>query len=426
MQSKTQLFWQEISSDIFHPAGYWQLSIILGACLLAWVINGLLRKYALTGAKKITFENQTLDAAIGGIQRVLFPLIALFFIFVGEQVIAQTQHVSLLQLAAHLLLAMTAIRLIVYVLRYVFSSDGWVRKTESAIATTIWLILIFHLIGVLPDILKLLEQISFTIGKSKVSLLLAIQAILTVITTVIFALWLSRMIENRLTQSTHLNPNMRVVLSKVLRIVLTIFAVLFAFSAIGLDITLLSVFGGALGVGLGFGLQKIASNFVSGFILLLDDSLRIGDVITVEGHYGIVSDLRARYLVLKKLDGTEVVIPNEILIANPVVNHSFTEHKARVQIPLQISYESPLELAMQLMAHAAKKQTRVLSEPVPQVLIKGFGENGIDLELSIWIPNPEEGSADLQSMLYLDIWHQFKSNGIVIPYPQREIKILQS
>ena len=212
----------------------------------------------------------------------------------------------------------------------------------------------------------------------------------------------------------------------MLRIVLTVFAVLFAFSAIGLDITLLSVFGGALGVGLGFGLQKIASNFISGFILLLDDSMHMGDVITVEGHYGVVSDLRARYLVLKKLDGTEVVIPNETLIVNPVINHSFTDHKARVQMPVQVSYDSPLELAMRLIEASAKKQSRVLIEPAPQVLLKGFGENGLDLMLSLWIPDPEEGSSGLQSEIYLDIWRAFQENKIVIPYPQREVKILQS
>jgi small-conductance mechanosensitive channel len=226
-------------------------------------------------------------------------------------------------------------------------------------------------------------------------------------------------------QNTHLNPNMRVVLSKVLRIVLTLFAVLFAFSAIGLDITLLSVFGGALGVGLGFGLQKIASNFISGFILLLDDSMHIGDVITVEGHYGVVNDLRARYLVLKKLDGTEVVIPNETLIASPVINHSFTDHKARVQMPIQVSYDSPLERAMILVKEAAAKHERVLMEPEPRVLLKGFGESGIDLMLSFWIPDPEEGSAILQSEIYLDIWRAFQANSIVIPFPQREVKIVQ-
>lgn len=427
MNLTTQQIWQEVWSDILTPVGYLQIALVLLACAVAWAVNGALRGYVRKHAEGIVNgANQVTDAAINGINRVLFPLTALSIVSIAKSILSHTQHVSLLQLAGHLLLAMAAIRLVVYVMRYVFSPSGWVRKTENAIAATVWGILALHLSGLLPELFKILEEISFTVGKSKLTLLLVIQAILTVVVTVIVALWLSRLLENRLMQNAHLNPNMRVVLTKVLRIVLTVFAVLFAFSAIGLDITLLSVFGGALGVGLGLGLQKIASNFISGFILLLDDSMHMGDVITVEGHYGVVSDLRARYLVLKKLDGTEVVIPNETLIANPVINHSFTDHKARVQMPLQVSYESPLELAMSLVEACAKKHQRVLLDPAPTVLLKGFGDSGIDLMLSFWIPDPEEGSSGLQSEIYLDVWRAFKEHNIVIPYPQREVRMLSS
>lgn len=425
MNPIAQQIWQEIWVDIFTPAGFWQIGMIVLACAIAWAVNGALRRYVRTQTTNIVSTQDAADAAIHGINRVLFPLTALAIVSIAKILLAHSQHTSLLQLASTLLLAMAAIRLAVYVLRYVFTPSGWVKATENTITAAIWITLALHLSGLLPQLYELLESINFTVGKNKVTLLLMIQAVLTVVITVIVALWLSRMIENRLMQNTHLNPNMRVVLGKVLRIVLTVFAVLFAFSAIGLDITLLSVFGGALGVGLGFGLQKIASNFISGFILLLDDSMHIGDVITVEGHYGVVNDLRARYLVLKKLDGTEVVIPNETLIAHPVVNHSFTDHKARVQMPLQISYDSSLESALSLMQAAAKTHSRVLTEPAPQALLKGFGEKGIDLVLMIWIPDPEEGSAALQSEIYLEIWRAFKENGIDIPYPEREKKVLK-
>jgi small-conductance mechanosensitive channel len=218
--------------------------------------------------------------------------------------------------------------------------------------------------------------------------------------------------------------NLRVVLAKLLRVMLLFIAILIALSAVGLDITMLSVFGGALGVGLGFGLQRIASNYVSGFIILLDKSMQIGDVVTIDVHYGVVSDLRTRYLVLRKLDGTEVIIPNETMITNPVINHSFTDHKARVQMPIQVSYDSELELAMQLMREAAESHPRVLVEPAPAVQIRGFGESGIDLMLIVWIPDPEEGFAALQSEIYLEIWQAFKKNNISIPFPQREVRIL--
>jgi small-conductance mechanosensitive channel len=197
-----------------------------------------------------------------------------------------------------------------------------------------------------------------------------------------------------------------------------------ALSAVGFDITLLSVFGGALGVGLGFGLQKIASNYVSGFIILLDDSLHIGDVVTVDNHYGVVSELRFRYMVLRKLDATEVVIPHDTVMTTAVINHSNTDRKTRVLMPIQVSYESDLELAMRLVSGVANAHPRVLEQPVTEVLMKGFGESGIDLHLSLWIPDPEEGTSKLQSELYLDIWRQFQKNNIVVPYPQRDIRMI--
>jgi small-conductance mechanosensitive channel len=281
-----------------------------------------------------------------------------------------------------------------------------------------------HLSGLLPQILNTLEEIKFNVGKNPVNLLVALQAILTIVVTIFIALWISRVIENRLMRAQQVNMNLRVVLAKLLRVFLLVIAVMIGLSAVGLDITMLSVFGGALGVGLGLGLQRIASNYVSGFIILLDKSMQIGDVVTIDSHYGVVSDLRTRYLVLRKLDGTEVIIPNETLIVNPVINHSFTEHKARVQMPIQVSYDSSLELAMQLLEEVAVRHPRVLVEPKPAAQIKGFGESGIDLMLSVWIPDPEEGSSSLQSEIYLEIWRAFKVNEISIPYPQREVRIL--
>ena len=165
---------------------------------------------------------------------------------------------------------------------------------------------------------------------------------------------------------------------------------------------------------------------MSGFIILLDKSMQIGDVITAENHYGVVTDLRSRYLVLHKLDGTEVIIPNDILITSSVINHSLTDRKARVMLPIQISYDSDLELAMSLMQEHAKTHPRVMVEPIPSVHLIGFGENGIDLNLNIWVPDPEEGSAELKSQVYMEIWKAFKQNNISIPHPQRDVRILST
>jgi small-conductance mechanosensitive channel len=387
---------------------------------VAWAINGVLRAYVMRNAP------EHWKVGIGGINRVLFPLSTLIFVLFGELAIRSWHHTSLLVLASKLLIAMAAIRLIVYAVRYTSQPSGMLKALESTISGFIWLILALHLSGILPGILNTLETIEFTIGKSKINLLVGLQGLLTVLVTIFIAMWFSRVLENKLMRIDDVNMNLRVVLSKLLRILLIFIALLIALSAVGLDITMLSVFGGALAVGLGFGLQRIASNYVSGFIILLDKSMQIGDVLTIDMHYGVVSDLRTRYLVLRKLDGTQVIIPNEMLIINPVINHSFTDHKARVQMPIQVSYDSDLELAMKLMFDIAQDHPRVLVEPPQTVHVKGFGESGIDLMLTVWIPDPEEGSAALQSEINLKIWQAFKAHNISIPFPQREVRVLNA
>jgi small-conductance mechanosensitive channel len=362
--------------------------------------------------------------AVGGINRVLFPLSILCFVWVAKMILAHWQHVGILTLVNKLLLAMAAVRLVVYAMRYIFSGGLWLKTLENFIAWVIWGVLALHLTGFLPYISESLEAAEFSIGKNQINLLMITQGLFTVLLTLLVALWVSRLIENKLMRAEHVSINLRVVIVKLIRILFIVLAVLIAMSAVGLDITLLSVFGGALGVGLGLGLQKIASNYVSGFIILLDKSMKIGDVITIENHYGVISDLRSRYLVLRKLDGTEVVIPNETFITSAVINHSFSDTRSRVQLPIQVSYESNLDTALKIMESSAKKQPRVIGEPAPAAFVVNFGESGIDLMLNIWILDPEEGSSSLKSDLYREIWRQFQKQGVVIPYPQREVRML--
>lgn len=406
MNNEILHIWQELQADIKTTAVLWQLAIIVAAIAIAWFINGALRNYVMQKAP------EQWKVAIGSINRLLFPLSTLLLILLSQWVLSGWQHTSLLQLASRLFLALAFIRLGVYLMRYLFSPGGWLKTLESLIGWTVWGLLALHLTGVLPRIIQGLEDMRFNIGKNPVNLLLVLQALLTVLVTIFIALWLSRLIENKLMRAEQVNVNLRVVLGKLIRIILLFVATLVALSAVGLDITLLSVFGGALGVGLGFGLQKIASNYVSGFIILLDKSMQIGDVISVDKHYGVVQDLRSRYMVLGKLDGTHVIIPNETLITTAVINHSLTEHKGRVQIELAISANSPLELALQLMQDIAKQQVRVLQTPNPAARIKGFSENGVELTLTVWIADPENGALSLQSALFMDIWKVFKKNKI--------------
>jgi small-conductance mechanosensitive channel len=398
--------WQELQAGLSSGAAIWQVALIAAALISAWLINGALRGYVMQRAP----EHWKL--AIGGINRVLFPLSSLVFVLLSQIILSGSQPTGLLQLASRLLLAMAVIRLIVYFLRYLFAPGGWLKTFENIVAWSIWGTLALHLTGVLPQLLQSMEDMRFNIGKNHVNLLLVSQALITVVVTIFIALWLSRVLENKLMRADQVNVNLRVVLGKLIRIVLLFIATLIALSAVGLDITLLSVFGGALGVGLGFGLQRIASNYVSGFIILLDKSMQIGDVITADKHYGVVQDLRSRYMVLAKLDGTHVIIPNEMLITTTVINHSLTEHKSSVEVELTISFNTPLDKALQLMQEVAKQHKLVLQTPTPEAGIRGINQHGAVLTLTVWVLNPEGGVAGLQSALYLDIWRAFKKNKI--------------
>jgi small-conductance mechanosensitive channel len=221
-----------------------------------------------------------------------------------------------------------------------------------------------------------------------------------------------------------LDLNLRVVLSKLMKTVLVVVAVLVALPAVGIDVTVLSVFSGAIGVGIGFGLQKIAANYLSGFALLLDRSVSLGALVTIDGYYGEVTRLTSRYLVLKGQDGTEAIIPNERVITSVVINHSYTDRRVRVDVPIQVSYQSDVERALVLMEQAARAHPRVVSEPAPGAILKAFADSGIDLELYAWIDDPEAGKGNLRSDLNRALLKSFSANGIAIPFPQREIRIV--
>jgi small-conductance mechanosensitive channel len=420
MHPEIDLILQQVQTGDYTPAFLVQIGVIVTAILLAMAINGALRAYVMRKA------TEDWKLGIHGINRMLFPFSSLLFIYLGYLIFAHRQDVSLLQLAMSLLLAMGVIRLVVYALRYVFNPSGWQRAVEGIVASAVWLVLALHLTGLWSGLIETLDSVRITVGKGQLTLLLLLQAILTILVTLFVALWLSRWIENRLMGTQQINMNVRVVLSKLVRIFFSLIAILFALSAVGLDITLLSVFGGALGVGLGFGLQKIASNYASGFIILLDDSIHIGDFVTINDHYGTVKELRSRYMVLQKADNTKVIIPNETLVTNVMLNHSMTDRNTRVQMRVQVSYDTDLELAMRLLIEAASTQERVLQKPAPSALVTNFADSGIDLLLNVWISDPENGMAGLQSAIYLDIWRAFQKHNISIPLPQREIRILNN
>ncbi len=409
----------DLFSDLDHPAILWQLGVLAVALLTAWALNRLLRQHLpeTEGAWKL---------GLGGVTRVVFPLTAMLVVLVGKFVLKRwdADHVNLLNIAVPLFSSLALIRLAMYILRHAFAPSSWISASERLIAGTVWIGLALHLTGFLPELIDTLDEIGFHFGKQRISLSMILAGVLSVAVTMLVALWLGRTLERRVMRAEQLDMNLRVVLTKLIRSLLILVGLLVALPAVGIDLTVLSVFGGALGVGIGFGLQKIASNYVSGFIILLDRSIHLGDMLTVDNRTGNVTKLTGRYMVLKSLDGTEAIIPNDTLISSTVVNHSYSNREMRVAIAVQVAYDSDIEQVMALMLDTARRHERVLEEPPPKAYLKNFADSGIDLELGVWIDDPEEGQLNLKSDLNLAIWQAFRRENIQIPYPQREVRII--
>ncbi len=367
------------------------------------------------------------QVTLRSIQRIAFPISMLLVVLVVREVLRALGHaVWALDVAVPLLLSLAAIRFAVYLLRKGFHGGAAVKAWEHLISTSVWIVVALHLIGWLPGLLDAMDAMAFRLGNTRISLLAVVNLVLLVAVLMVLALWLSQVIERQVASSPHLSKGVAVGLAKVAKFFLISAAILLALDAVGIDLTALTVFGGALGVGLGFGLQRIASNFISGFILIFDRSIRPGDVVSVGDKFGWVQELRARYIVVRDRDGVETLIPNENLVTTDVINWSYTDRSVRLKIPVQVSYGDDPEQAMAIMLEATHACSRVLQDPEPVCRLMEFGDNGITLELRIWINDPENGVSNVRTDIYLAIWKAFQCEGITIPYPQRDLHLKSS
>jgi len=398
----------------------WQLCAILVALGLSFFFNQIIKNYVVGSAVN------NWKMATDGLDRIISPIIILVVLFFSKIYLDTFQTTPFLHIAISLVNALIVIRLGVYFIRYLTKPRPWIRALENTIASLVWVIVALYLFGLLSPIRETLDQVQFSFGDNNFSLFLVFQILFGSALAVLFAVTLGQFIENRLMKVDQLDMNARVMLNKVFKITLYVVAVVVALSSIGLDLTFLSVFGGAFGVGLAFGMQKIASNYVCGFIILLDKSIHIGDILMVGEHYGVVTLIRSRYTVLRKLDGIEVIIPNETLISENIINHTLTDRKSRISIDVQISYKSSVDKAFEILLNSAKNEPRVLNDPAPSVFLMKFADSGIDLMLSFYIVDPEEGSWGLKSDIYREIWNEFQKHDIEIPYPYRTVEIVNS
>lgn len=405
-------------------AGIWQLLVITMSMVVALVAHRRWHQFIIARIGKKEAHGLG-RITLRGTGLVVFPLVAVVIAVTASGILSQFGiKTPFIDVLVPLVLSIAIIRAVAYTLRRVYSPSPALRAMEGMIAAVVWGVVALYLLGWLPDVLAALDKPGINIGTARFSLLSVAKFVLAVGAFVVLARWISRLIEKRVTGSSVLSATMQVGLVKFSKVVLYTIALLIALDTVGIDLTTLAVFGGALGVGLGFGLQRIASNFISGFILLFDRSIKPGDVITVGTRFGWVVALHARYVVVRDRDGVETLIPNENLITSEVTNWSYTDRHVRIKIPVQISYDDDPEKAMQLIIDAAQANDRILKDPAPQARLLEFGDNGINLELRIWLDDPEQGVGSVKSDVNLAIWRSFKENGVTIPFPQRDVRII--
>jgi small-conductance mechanosensitive channel len=424
--TSTPLFslWPDSWADLRDPDLLWQIGTLAVCMASGWGLGRVLRG-------RFNAREAQLRAVRRGVKnfaRVLPPLLVVALIAVARPILAQWHQVNLLRVAIPLVASFAFIRLIFYVLRRAFARSGgagsFLLLFEKILATLIWVGVALYITGLWPDLLQYLEENELPIGRNKASLLTIVQAAGSVVVTLVLALWGGAVLEERLMRLNTVHSSLRAVIARVGRASLILVAVLLSLALVGIDLTVLSVFGGALGVGLGLGLQKIVSSYVSGFVILLERSLAIGDMVTVDKYSGKVTQINTRYTILQGLDGVETVVPNEMLVSGPVQNYSLTDRSLRLATHVTVGYETDLDHVLTLLQEAAANVERVSREPPPQAFLLKFGADGLELEVGFWIADPENGRVSVLSEVNRAIWRELQTHQINVPYPQRELRLI--
>lgn len=402
--------------------GMVDLAIVVVCVGLAWLFDRRLHAHSRAEDPRLARINTEVKA---GVARVVFPLAGLLLLSIGRIAYIRWGGLPLfIDIAIPLLVALAAIRMLVYGMRRLFANQAWLKTSERAIAFTIWGLAILWFIGALPELVRELDTIALPVGKSSVTLLTVAKGIVAIVLTLIVTLWLSGLIEQRLLSATSLDTNIRAVLSKFVRAVLLVTGALFALNAIGFDLTLLTVFGGALAVGVGLGLQKLAANYIAGFTILIDKSIRLGDLITVDNRQGVVAAVTSRYVVVRSTDGTEAIVPNEILVTTSVLRHPHAGNEFKLMIPVQVAYDTDIPTAMRVMTDAARAESSTqLGERAPVVQVLALADGGINLELTFWVRDPPGGQGTVRTAVSNRILEGFQRSGIVIPNLRRDLRL---
>ena len=390
---------------------------VLAACIgLAWLMVRLARA-SLDPQRRpnsVWFGARILDG-------VLFPVAALLCALAARWALQASLPVALLHIAVPILASLVVIRIAVRVLHVAFPTSHAVRVLERTLSWLVWGVLVLWVTGLLPLVMRELEAIHWRLGGVDVSLRSLIEGVLSAAAVLVAVLWVSAAIEARLLAGAADNLSLRKIAANATRALLLLVGLLLALSAAGIPLGALSVLGGAVGVGLGFGLQKLAANYVSGFVILAERSLRIGDMVKVDNFEGRVTDINTRYTVIRALNGRESIVPNEMLITQRVENSSLADPQVSITTTLQVAYGTDLDALLPRLASAVAAVPRVLAAPAPGVQLAGFGADGLDLAVLFWIDDPENGQGNVRSDVNLALLRTLNAAGVEIPFPQRVV-----
>jgi small-conductance mechanosensitive channel len=359
-------------------------------------------------------------------------LVALIVLLIVRGILGSLHgHTAAIDTALQLTTALVLVRLGVYLLRVMMGSDSWIRTWENRITLALWLTMSFSLVGWLDVVEGTLSHINLIPGKA-FSLWALLKGLVIVTTFVVVTSLIARALEKRVMRAQQLAVSTRIGISKFAYFILVSIGAMLGINQAGVDVTTLNVLTGAIGLGLGFGLQAIASNFVSGFVLLIDKSIKPGDVISFTGHtgtstenFGWVQELRGRYVVVRDRDGVETLVPNQNLITNSVINWSYSDQRVRIRLPVVISYDDDPEFALKLLFDATANHPRILHDPPPVTRLMAFEDYGMRIEVRFWIADPMNGVNNVRSDVNRAIWRLFRDNGVKIPVAQRELRMLE-
>ena len=398
------------------PTTLTELAALVLCAMLAWLV------VRVAGRARMAVDNTSILFGRRVIDGVLFPMLLLFLAYMAKDLLERMFPVALFKVAIPVLVSLAVIRLGVKVLQVAFKDAPLVRALERTISWLAWLAMVLWVSGLLPVVLDELDGIKWKIGNSNLSVRTMLEGALTAGVVLLITLWISSAIEARLLRSATGNElSLRKAVSNAVRAALMFVGLLVALSSVGIDLTALSVLGGAVGVGVGFGLQKLAANYVSGFVMLAERSVRIGDNVRVDTFEGRITDINARYTVVRAPSGRESIVPNEMFISTRLEHLSRSDTQVLQSTVVSVGYDSDVELVMRLLSEAALKQERVLRDPAPGVNLTNFGADGLEFTLNYWMGDPENGQQNLRSLINLAILESLRAHNIDIPYPQRVV-----